>query len=216
MNYHNKLNDLIRQIIDSLIKIEDSPAEWLPHTVYVEEEGEDKNGAGVPVYNPYKLLKIHPSGGCVLQNMTTKETEERHLMEINIEWLITVLNRYGELRAEECKQEAKLSREEKLEKALRLILDVAQHEIPCFHESDTYSVCEKAIETPSEKPKELKAFIYSIEHFNRDVSNEELLNECKNNPGGDEIRIMTPDQFAYEVNEEKFNDLEYCVRFIEV
>ena len=103
MNYNDNLNDLTRQVIASLVQIEDVPAEWLPHTVYVEELGEDENGYGVPVYNPYKLSQIYPSGDCVLQNVITLESEERHLSEINIEWLITVLNRYEELISEQKK-----------------------------------------------------------------------------------------------------------------
>lgn len=35
---------------------------------------------------------------------------------------------------------------ERYDKALRLILDVAQHEITKFHESHTYGICEKVID----------------------------------------------------------------------
>lgn len=216
MNYNNKLNDLARQVIASLVQIEDAPAEWLPHTVYVEEEGEDCDGRGIPVYNQYKLVKIHYSGACELQNVITNEIEERHLYEINIEWLITVLNRYEELIAEQCQQEAELSREEKLEDALRRILDVAQLEITGFAESETYRICEEAIDTPVLPKNELRVVVYSMDRFARDISNEELLMECKNNPDSEEIRVISPDKFACEINDESFNDQKYWVRFMEV
>lgn len=84
-------------MIADLCAIKERPEGWLPHTVYVEEEGEDRDGFGEPVYNQYKLMEILPEGECLLMNPITNETEERHLSEINIDWLVTVLNWHNEL-----------------------------------------------------------------------------------------------------------------------
>ena len=44
------------------------PEGLLPHTVYVEEEGEDDEHHGIPVYTAYKLEEIRPDGSCMLYN----------------------------------------------------------------------------------------------------------------------------------------------------
>ncbi|MFI3294337.1 MAG: hypothetical protein SNI70_12590 [Rikenellaceae bacterium] len=97
MNYHKKLEDLRKEIIAELTSITDRPEGWLPHTVYVEQEGVDNQGRGVPVYTEYKLLDFFPDGECELLNVALNEVEPGGLCEIEIEWLITVLNYYGDI-----------------------------------------------------------------------------------------------------------------------
>lgn len=89
---------LSQNIIDSLCHITDRPDGWLPHIVFVEEEGED----GYPCYVRYNLIDYHADGTCTLQRPNTDVREtDRELWEINIDWLITVWNRYKELCAEQ-------------------------------------------------------------------------------------------------------------------
>lgn len=45
---------LSQNIIDSLCRISERPDGWLPHIVFVEEEGED----GYPCYVRYNLITI--------------------------------------------------------------------------------------------------------------------------------------------------------------
>ena len=74
------------------------PEGLLPHTVYVEEEGEDDEHHGIPVYTAYKLEEIRSDGSCMLYNPDSRERFPcRHLYEINIDWLVTVWERYLEL-----------------------------------------------------------------------------------------------------------------------
>ena len=83
------------QLVSALCGIRENPDGWLPHTVYVEEEGD------CPVYTMYRLLDIRKDGGCTLYNPQTGEHfTSRHLREINIEWLVTLWERYLELRPE--------------------------------------------------------------------------------------------------------------------
>lgn len=100
MNYQQKLQNLRKEIIAKLTSITDRPEGWLPHTVYVEQEGADNQGRGIPVYTEYKLLNYFPDGECELLNVALNEVEPGGLCEIEIEWLITVLNYYGELTGE--------------------------------------------------------------------------------------------------------------------
>ena len=88
---------LSQNIIDSLCHISEHPDGWLPHIVFVEEEGED----GYPCYVRYNLLDYHADGTCTLQRPNTDVQEtDRELREINVDWLITVWNRYVELSIE--------------------------------------------------------------------------------------------------------------------
>ncbi|MFI3294084.1 MAG: hypothetical protein SNI70_11290 [Rikenellaceae bacterium] len=97
MTYQQKVHELHNEIIAEFHKITDRPEGWLPHTVYIEEEGEDSQGRGVPVYTAYKLLDYLPSGECQLLNVATNKEEVGALCEIEIDWLVTVLNWYSEL-----------------------------------------------------------------------------------------------------------------------
>lgn len=95
-NLYAQLQDLHRKFIDELRSLPLRPNDWLPHTVYVEEEGDN------PVYTRYRLEDIKEDGSCVLLNPETNERfTERHLYEINIDWLDTVLRWYKECCVEE-------------------------------------------------------------------------------------------------------------------
>lgn len=98
MNYQKRVNELQQQLINQLCTITDRPDGWLPHLVFVEEEGDDENGFGMPVYNAYRLVDFNADGSCTLRNLITGEDDtECHLSEINIDWLVTVWNYYYEL-----------------------------------------------------------------------------------------------------------------------
>lgn len=89
MTPQEQAKSLTDKIIDNLCRITERPEGWLPHIVYVEEEGD------YPVYNRYELIDYAPDGSCILYNPRTDSRENGfHLSEINIDWLITVWNRY--------------------------------------------------------------------------------------------------------------------------
>ena len=97
MSYQKELDELQAKIIFSLCSIEEFPEQMLPHFVYVEEEKGLPLETGSSVFHLYNLTRIFPDGTCLLENLETKEEEERMLSEINIDWLITVWNWYLEL-----------------------------------------------------------------------------------------------------------------------
>ena len=90
------LRQVENQLVSALSGIRENPDGWLPHTVYVEEEGD------CPVYTMYSLEAIRKDGSCTLYNPQTGERfTSRHLREINIEWLTTLWERYLELCPED-------------------------------------------------------------------------------------------------------------------
>ena len=91
MKLQEKQKELEQEIIANLRAIPKMPEGLLPHTVYVEEEGEDDEHHGIPVYTAYKLEEIRSDGSCMLYNPDSRERFPcRHLYEINIDWLVTV------------------------------------------------------------------------------------------------------------------------------
>lgn len=85
------LRELSDKFVAELSSLPLRPDGWLPHIVYVEEEGD------YPVYTMYKLEEIREDGSCILFNPETEERfTNRCLYEINIDWLDTVLRWYYE------------------------------------------------------------------------------------------------------------------------
>ena len=58
MRIQEKQKALEQEVIANLCAIPKMPENMLPHTVYVEEEGEDGYGHGIPVYTMYRLEEI--------------------------------------------------------------------------------------------------------------------------------------------------------------
>lgn len=98
MTPQEQVKHLSQNIIASLCQVSERPDGLLPHIVYVEEEGRD----GYPCYVRYRLIDYRSDGSCTLQNPGTNAQEtDRHLSEINIDWLVTLWNYYKELCIEQ-------------------------------------------------------------------------------------------------------------------
>lgn len=96
-----QVKSITDKLIANLCRITERPDDWLPHTVYVEEIGEDERSGEIPIYTRYVLEDYKADGGCTLYNPQTGERRSGHLYEINIDWLITLWNRYVELSVEQ-------------------------------------------------------------------------------------------------------------------
>lgn len=96
MTYQQKLRELHNEVLAQLKSITDRPEGWLPHTVFIEDVCDIE---GSPIYSAYKLVNFTTDGDCQLLNMVTDEIEDdKYLSEIEITWLVTVLDRYYELK----------------------------------------------------------------------------------------------------------------------
>lgn len=190
------------------------PEDLLPHTVYVEEEGEDADRYGIPVYTMYKLEEIRPDGSCALYNPDSRERFScRHLHEINIDWLITVWERYLELCVEQeiWKQNAAAFLKDSTGKA-----DVV---IAAFVDS-SWDRCSAYTDNlkrflGEDDTKEVWIFSFPVDHFERDAPNEDIVSDYENNPDT-EVEKMTLLEFTARINDEAFNDQANWVRAIEL
>jgi hypothetical protein len=218
MSFQKEARGLLERVVSSLNGIKAVPGDLLPHTVFVEEEQD-----GEPVYNRYQLTKLLPNGKCVLYNPKDNLSEERDLSEIGLDWLITIWNWYLDLSGEsgpEPEPEPNRIIPNSLERALRLLLDAALHEIPCFEQSHTFAVCTGALgddglveengDARMLPEQELSVFLYPLEHFERNVTDDEILSGWADGY----VEKYTPDEFAELINDESFADREYWVRFI--
>lgn len=98
MTSQEQINRLSERLVACLCRNTERPSGWLPHIVFVEEEGAD----GHPCYVRYELEDYHSDGSCTLFNPQTGVREtDRHLGEINVDWLVTLWNRYEELCLEQ-------------------------------------------------------------------------------------------------------------------
>lgn len=86
---YRKLYELYEAYVNTLKSLPHRPESWLPHIVYVEEEGD------YPIYTRYLITEIRSDGGCTLINDETGAVfTDRHLLEIDIDWLDTLLSWY--------------------------------------------------------------------------------------------------------------------------
>lgn len=216
MNLLQKLKTVQNDFIANIATITDRPDGWLPHTVFVEEEDENRTGQGTPIYKEYRLIDFKPDGSCTLRDTSTNEDDtQRHLSEINIDWLVTVYQYYCDLSEE---QEALNSEpyDNPLEHSLRLLLDVACLEITCFEESETYNQCVKALANSEKKlQSKLSVFLFPVNRFERNATDAEIIADWESDEQHDiPTRKLSPDEFAAECNDEMFADQVHWVRFI--
>ncbi len=178
------LNQISERIIRALSRIKERPEGWLPHVVYVEEEGDD-----YPVYTLYRLEEIRKGGSCSLRNPATGEYfPERQLYEINIDWLLTVWNRYVELCIEQNLPPVQV---ESCPQSKSLYAFVWSCNLFGRDVTD-----EKIIET----------WENGASRSLNDEGDESLY----------EVERLTPDELAERINDDCFNDVEDYVRFIEM
>lgn len=231
-----QIEKISEKLIADLCRITERPEDWLPHTVYVEEEGEDTNCHGMPVYTMYKLEDYKADGNCTLYNPQTGERRIGHLYEINIDWLVTVWDRYLELCVGQglWHKRAIHALEQVPDASLPDILEfVGEHWQNLAPDEENIEAFRRWIApaTPQALRKELFAFVWPFELMPRNATDEQILAAYENGPSrslreGDdvwneddetlyEVRKLTPDELAVEINDNDCAFGQCYVRFIE-
>lgn len=195
MSFTSKRDQLHLEIIAKLSEITECPNEFLPHTVYVEDESRDEH----PLYHRYKLTAIQNEGLCTLLDPATRISEERCMSEINVDWLICLWNHYQNLCADQKIQPVP----EQSEKELWAFVWNYNH-------MDRNAADDEILSAWKNGPAR--------------SADEEILSAWESGPsrGSDEeedeeyeVEKLTPDEFAAYCNDGFFNDSNQHVRFIE-
>lgn len=213
MRLQEKQKEQEQEVITNLCSIPRMPEDLLPHTVYVEEEGEDEEHYGMPVYTAYELENIRKDGSCTLYNAVSGERfSGRHLYEINIDWLITVWERYLELCLEQ-----EIWKDNAIT-FLKRHTDRPVKEIRKFVDSD-WDKCLAYTDNLKRflgvEDKETWIFSFPIDRFERDAPLNEIVADYERNPKT-QVEKMTPLEFTAKINDEMFNDQDYWVRTVEL
>lgn len=221
-NLHTQLSLVSQNIIDAICRIKTIPEDLLPHTVFVEEV----DTKGNPKYGKYKIIDIdRVEQNCIIFDKESNFQEEISLSEVCVDWLITIWNRYLEL-SEDTEKAIVNIHTNPLEYPLRQLLDVALHEIPCFEQSQIFSICTDALgddglETEADAldlktNKELCVFLFPMSRFERNASDEEIIRDYEDiDHQYTEVQKLTPDELAAMLNDGDFDSQIYYCRFIE-
>ena len=230
-----QIKELTDKLVTNLLHITEYPDGWLPHSVWIEEEDED----GDPTYRHYMLEKIRTDGTCDLHDPETGKLlhDDYLLSAINIDWLITVWHRYRELCIEQglWREQAIHLLEQETDASLPDIIEfVGDHWQNLSSDEENIEAFRRWIAPAASQvlPKELFAFVWPFELMPRNATDEQILTAYENGPSrslreGDdvwdeddetlyEVRKLTPDELAAEINDSDCAFGQYYVRFIEV
>lgn len=211
MRVQEKQKALEKEIISNLCSIPAWPEGLLPHTVYVEEE--DERHHGMPVYTVYRLEDIRPDGSCTLYNPESRERFPcRHLHEINVDWLVTVWERYLELCVEQdiWKRNAMAFLKERTGNTETEISSFVKGSWDkCAAYSDNLKAFLGEVET------EIWIFSFPLNEFDRDAPDAEIVRSHGEDPDT-RVEKMTPPEFTARINDGMFNDRDNWVRTIEL
>ena len=230
-----QVKSIADKLISDLCRITERPDDWLPHTVYVEEIGEDEKCGEIPIYTRYTLEDYTADGNSTLYNPRTDEHRSGHLDEINIDWLVTVWNRYRELCVEQgfWREQAIHLLEQETDASLPDILEfVGDHwqnlasdeeNIALFQQWMGKHTAGRGQTTPEKK---LMAFVWPCQLMERNVTDRQILamhergsSRSIDDPDDEafyEVLCMTQDELAAEINDSDCGFGQHYVRFIEI
>ena len=216
MTPQEQVKALKEKLIAGLCRTDERPENWLPHTVYVEEVGEDEELGEVPVYTRYTLEDYKADGNCTFRNMEG-ECRTGWLHEICTDWLIILWNRYLELCIDQdmWKDRAIHLLEHEPDASLPDILEfIEEHWQNCATDEEKIAQFREWIAPEKEqtRKKELYAFSWPCVLMERNVSDQEILAAYETE---DRVEKLTPDEVAAEINDGDCPFGQCYVRFIE-
>ena len=230
-----QVKNIIDKLIADLCYITERPNDWLPHTVYVEEIAEDERSGEIPIYTRYVLEDYTADGNCTFYNPQTDEHRSGYLDEINIDWLVTVWNRYRDLCVEQglWREQAIHLLEQETDASLPDILEfVGDHwqnlasdeeNIAAFRQWTGKYTAGRGQTAPE---KRLMAFVWPCQLMERSVTDRQILamhergsSRSIDDPDDEafyEVLCMTPDELAAEINDSDCGFGQHYVRFIKI
>ena len=162
----------------------------------------------------YRLEEIRTDGSCTLYNAESRERFTcRHLHEINMDWLVTVWERYLELCVEQdiWKGNAVAFLKDRTGKPEEEIISFVE---TSWDKCQAYTDNLKAF-LGEDKDREIWIFSFPLDEFERDVPAGKIIVDYENNPAT-RVEKMIPLEFTANINDECFDHRNNWVRAIEL
>ena len=209
--------ELQRKLVDSIVFVaaNHQPENWLPMKVTVIEYPEDENGEEHQRLAECTLKEIFESEECCMREIGTATDEPYGVSEIINKSLIEVWEKYTHICHKEWRRNAiaYLKANTKApESIIEAFVDTQWNKEELFADNlKTFNECVGHTEE-----KELWIFTYSIDHFDRDILDEFIVDWYNRSDNDGRVRKMTVDEFLSLLNDEMFDDVHNWVRAIEL
>ena len=209
--------ELQRKLVDSIVFVATNhqPQDWLPMKVTVIEYPEDENGEEQQRLAECMLKEIFESEECCMREIGTATDEPYGVSEIINKSLIEVWEKYTHICLKEWRRNAiaYLKANTKApESIIEAFVDTQWNKEELFADNlKTFNEC-----VGNTEEKELWIFTYSIDHFDRDILDEFIVDWYNRSDNDGRVRKMTVDEFLSLLNDEMFDDVHNWVRAIEL
>ncbi len=212
--YDNVRNALIENI--EFVVRHRQPDGWLPikASAVVYSDIDDNHDDG-PMLGHCLVKEIFDDGECNARTLGSEEDEPYGLSEFLTENLITIWEKYVQLAVEQSiwKENAVAYLKEHTDFSDEKIDNLV---ITQWNPEYTFSTNLQLIRQQEGKMV-LWIFSYPIDRFERNASDEEVVNDYETNPDAESVVVkMTPLEFTALINDEVFNDTDNWVRAIEL
>ncbi len=212
--YDNVRNALIEDI--EFITLHRQPEGWLSikasAVVYpdIDDISDDR-----PTLSHCLVKEIFDTGECNAMTLVSEDDEPYGLNEFLSEDLLAIWEKYVRLAVEQSiwKENAIAYLKERTDFSDEKIENLVATQ---WNREYTFSANLQLIRQQEGK-KELWIFSYPIDRFERNASDEEIVNDYENNKSTDSLVVkMTAQEFTASINDELFNDTDNWVRAIEL
>ena len=209
--------ELQRKLVDSIVFVaaNHQPENWLPMKVTVIEYPEDENGEEHQRLAECMLKEIFESEECCMREIGTATDEPYGVSEIINKSLIEVWEKYTHISHKEWRRNAIAylkANTKSSESIIEAFVDTQWNKDELFADNlKTFNEC-----VGNNEEKELWIFTYSIDHFDRDILDEFIVDWYNRSDNDGRVRKMTVDEFLSLLNDEMFDDVHNWVRAIEL
>lgn len=217
MRAREQERELQRKLIDSIVFVaaNNQPQDWLPMKVTVIEYPEDEEGEPQQRMAECMLKEVFECEECCMREIGTNTDEPYGVSEIINKSLIEVWEKYTHICSKEWRSNAIAylkAHTKEAENVIEAFVDTQWNKDELFADNlRAFNGC-----LGNRQEKELWIFAYSIDHFDRDVLDEFIVDWDNRTDNDGRVRKMTVDEFLSLLNDEMFDDVHYWARAIEL
>lgn len=210
-NFQNRLIESIQ-----FIGLNKQPKSWLPHPVTVVEAVEDPDGEERPNLLHCILNEICDDRTCYMNIVGSGDAEDIYgLCEIINISHIQLWEKYVSLSSHVWRDNAIAylkAKTDATDDVIKSFVDTHWNKEQLLADNlDSFNS-----QANNQTEEETWVFTYSIERFDRDASDEEIIADYERGNDDEPTRKMTMDEFAALINDELFDDIHNWVRVIKL